>query len=60
MASNSTTNTQSQTVHSVPVSNTTIADEYANNPFFLPANENLGLMLTSQPFTGPDNYMSWA
>ena len=47
MSSDSTTNTQSQTVHSVPVSNTTIADEYANNPFFLPANENPGLMLTS-------------
>ena len=60
MASDSTTNTQSQTVHSVPVSNTTITDEYANNPFFLPANENPGLMLTSQPLTGPDNYMSWA
>ena len=60
MASDSTTNTQSQIVHSVLASNTTIADEYANNPFFLPANENLGLMLTSQPLTGPNNYMSWA
>ena len=60
MASDSTTNTQSQTVHSVPASNTTIADEYANNLFFLPANENPGLMLTLQPLTGPDNYMSWA
>ena len=60
MASNSTTNTQSQTEHSMPTSNAAIADEYANNPFFLPVNENPGLMLTSQPLTGPDNYMSWA
>ena len=60
MASNSTTNTQSQSAHSVPISSATIADEYANNPYFLPANENPGLMLTSQPLTGPENYMSWA
>ena len=60
MASNSTTNTQSQSAHSVPISSATIADEYANNPYFLPANENLGLTLTSQPLTGPENYMSWA
>ena len=58
MASDSTTNTQSQTEHSVPTSNAAIADEYANNHFFLLANENPGLMLTSQPLTGPDNYMS--
>ena len=42
----------------MPISNAAIADEYANNPFFLPANENPGLMLTLQPLTGPDNYMS--
>ena len=59
MASDSTTNTQSQTAHSVPASSVTIADEYANNPFFLPANENLGFMLTTQPQIGPKNYMSW-
>ena len=59
MASDSTTNTQSQTEHSMPTSSVAIADEYANNPFFLPANENPGLMLTSQPLSGPDNYMSW-
>ena len=60
MASDSTTNTQSQSAHLVPASSATIADEYANNPFFLPANENPGLMLTSQPLTGPENCMSWA
>ena len=37
-----------------------MADESANNPFFLPANENPSLILTSQPLTGPENYMSWA
>ena len=37
-----------------------MADEYVNIPFFLPANENLGLILTSQPLTSPKNYMSWA
>ncbi|XP_075636871.1 uncharacterized protein LOC142609131 [Castanea sativa] len=37
-----------------------MADEFANNPFFLLANENPGLMLTSQPLTSPENYMSWA
>ncbi|XP_075652183.1 uncharacterized protein LOC142622569 [Castanea sativa] len=44
----------------VPSSSTAIADEYANNPYFLPANENPGFVLTSQPLTGPENYMSWA
>ncbi|KAK4585120.1 hypothetical protein RGQ29_022687 [Quercus rubra] len=37
-----------------------MADEFTNNPFFLPANENPGHILTSQPLTGPENYMSWA
>ena len=37
-----------------------IADESANNPNFLPANENPGLILTSQPLTGLENYMTWA
>ena len=27
---------------------------------FLPANESLGLILTSQHLTGPKNYMTWA
>ena len=58
MAFDSTTNTQSQSTHSVPASSATIADEFANNPYFLPTNENPSLMLTSQPFTGPENYMS--
>ena len=60
MASDSTNNTQSQTAHSVPSSSAVMADESTNNPFFLPANENSGLVLTSQPLTGPKNYMSWA
>ena len=60
MASDSTTNTQSQTAHSVPSSSIAMADESMNNPFFLLANENPSLILTSQPFTGLKNYMSWA
>ncbi|XP_075636524.1 uncharacterized protein LOC142608719 [Castanea sativa] len=36
-----------------------MVDESANNPFFLLANENPGLILTSQPLTGLENYMSW-
>ena len=60
MASDSTTNTQSQIAHSVPSPSATMADEYVNIPFFLPANENIGLILTSQPLTSPENYMSWA
>ena len=34
-----------------------MADESANNPFFLPANENPGLV---QPLSGPKNYMNQA
>ena len=60
MASDSTNNTQSQTENSIPSSSTVMADEFTNNPFFLPANENPGHILTSQPLTGPENYMSWA
>ena len=41
-------------------SSAAMADDSANNPFFLPANKNLGLILTSQPLTGPENYISWA
>ena len=37
-----------------------IADESANNSNFVPANENPGLILTSQPLTGLENYMTWA
>ena len=60
MASDPTTNPQSQTGNSAPSSSAVMADEFANNPFFLPANENPGIILTSQPLTGPENYMSWA
>ncbi|XP_057953856.1 uncharacterized protein LOC131148133 [Malania oleifera] len=48
------------TSQSVSNSSTTLVDEYANNPYFLPANENPGFVLTSQPLIGPENYMSWA
>ena len=47
-------------MHLVPSSSAAMADESSNNPFFLPVNENPGLILTSQPLTGPKNYMSWA
>ena len=60
MASDSTTNTQSQIAHSVPSPSATMADESVNIPFFLPANENPSLILTSQPLISPKNYMSWA
>ncbi|XP_075654949.1 uncharacterized protein LOC142625133 [Castanea sativa] len=60
MTSDSTTNTQSQTGNSAPSSSAVMVDEYANNPFFLPANKNPSLVLTSQPLTGPENYLSWA
>ncbi|KAK4576276.1 hypothetical protein RGQ29_027008 [Quercus rubra] len=36
-----------------------MADESANNPYFLPAIESPGIVLTSQPLTGPENYLSW-
>ena len=57
MASNSLSIPSSSTI---PPTSAVIADESANNPFFLQANENPGLILTSQPFIGPENYMSWA
>ena len=41
-------------------SSAVMADESANNPFFLPRNENSRFVLTLQPLTGPENYMSWA
>ena len=37
-----------------------MVDEFANNPYFLLALESLGIVLTLQPLTGPENYMSWA
>ena len=37
-----------------------MANESVNNSYFLPANENPGLILTSQPLTSPENYMTWA
>ena len=57
MASNSSSVPSSSTV---PPTSVVMVDESTNNPFFLPANENPGLILTSQPLTGPENYMSWA
>ena len=35
-----------------------MADESANNPYFLPENENPSLIFTSQPLTSPENYMT--
>ncbi|XP_075665558.1 uncharacterized protein LOC142635252 [Castanea sativa] len=57
MASDSTSEPSSS---SAPFISVVMADESANNPFFLPTNENPGLILTSQPLTGPENYMTWA
>ncbi|XP_065615833.1 uncharacterized protein LOC136061682 [Quercus suber] len=45
---------------SMPNGSAAMGDESANNPYFLPANENPGLILTSQPLTGLENYMTWA
>ena len=58
MAFDSTNNTQSQIGNSIPSSNIIMANESTNNPFFLPANENPGLVLISQRLTGPENYMN--
>ncbi|KAL0015532.1 hypothetical protein SO802_002601 [Lithocarpus litseifolius] len=49
-----------QIAHSVPSSSAVMANESTNNHFVLPANENPGLVLTSQPLIGLENYMSWA
>ena len=45
---------------STSTSSAAMADEFANNPYFLPANENPGLILTSHRLTSPENYMTWA
>ena len=37
-----------------------MADECANNPYFLPSTESPSVMLTSQPLIGQENYMTWA
>ena len=60
MASDSTTNQALSSTQSVPSPSTATADESANNPYFLPATESPGIVLTSQPLTGPENYLSWA
>ena len=61
MASDSTVNNStSNSTQSVPSSSASMADESANNPYFLLATESPGIILTSQPLTGPENYMSWA
>ena len=59
MASDSTANQAQSSTQSVPSPSTTMADESANNPYFLPAIESPGIVLTSQPLTGPENYLSW-
>lgn len=50
----------SNSTQSTPSSATTMADKSANNPYFLPATGSPGIVLTSQPLTGSENYMSWA
>ena len=57
MASDSSSTPSSS---STPTGSAAMADESTNNPYFLPANENPGLILTSQPLIGPENYMTWA
>ncbi|XP_065628170.1 uncharacterized protein LOC112003573 [Quercus suber] len=60
MASSSTNDvSNSNSKQSAPSFGTTMADESANNPYFLPATESPRIVLTSQPLTGPENYMSW-
>ena len=60
MASDSTTNQAQSSNQSVPSTSTTMADESANNPYFLPATKSPGIVLTSQPSTGLENYLSSA
>ena len=60
MTSDSTTNQAQSTSQFVPSSSTAMANESANNTYFLPTTESPGIVLTSQPLTGPENYMSWA
>ena len=43
-----------------PTTSAAMIDEFADSPFFLPTNENPSSILTSQPLTGPENYMTWA
>ena len=44
----------------MPSSSTAVADESTNNPYFLLATKSPGIVLTLQPLTGPENYLSWA
>ena len=60
MAFDSTANQAQSSTQSVPSLSTTMADESANSPYFLPATESPGIVLTSQPLTGPESYLSWA
>ena len=57
MASNSSSAPSSS---STPTASAAMGNVSANNPYFLPANENPSLILTSQPLIGPENYMTWA
>ena len=36
-----------------------MADESTNNPYFLLLAENPGIILSSQPLIGPENYAAW-
>ena len=39
--------------------NSSMADESANNPYFLPVAKNPRIILSSQALIGPENYAAW-
>ncbi|XP_075658726.1 uncharacterized protein LOC142628532 [Castanea sativa] len=41
------------------ISSSSMVDESANNPYFLPVAENPGIILSLQPLIGPENYADW-
>ena len=57
MASDFATNTTNPS-QIVPSSSTSMADEFVNNPYFLPITKSLGIILASQPLIGTENYIS--
>ena len=60
MASDSTTNTTTTNSTTLPSSSMSMADECANNPYFLPSTKSPSVILTSQPLIGQENYMTSA
>ena len=57
MASDFATNTTNPS-QTVPSSSTSMVDEFANNPYFLPVTKSPGIILASQPLIGTENYIS--